>query len=140
MATTGPWASRIRRRLVLAGAGCCLLAGLGYLAGTDPHDPSSVMPRCPVRAVTGLDCPACGGLRLTYDLLHGMPAAAVRDNLFLLVCSPLLVALVVRQARAFDRGHPAPLPRPLAYGLTGAALAWMAVRNLPGWPLSPTSV
>ncbi|WP_018499911.1 DUF2752 domain-containing protein [Parafrankia discariae] len=139
MTTTGLWADRGRRRLALAGAGGCLLAGLGYLAGTDPHDPSSLLPRCPVRAVTGLDCPACGGLRLTYDLLHGMPAAAVRDNLFLLVCSPLLVILVLRQARAFDRGRPAPLPRAVGYGLAGAALAWMAVRNLPGWPLTPTS-
>jgi hypothetical protein len=37
--------------------------------------------------------------------------------------------------RAGERHH---IPRALAYGLAGAALAWMAVRNLPRWPLKPS--
>jgi hypothetical protein len=131
---------RHRRRLLLAGAAGCLAAGAGYLAFVDPHDPGAVMPTCPTKALTGLDCPACGGLRLVHDVLHGSATAAVHDNLFLLVCSPLLVALVLRQARVYERGEPAPVPRPLAYGLAGAALVWTVVRNLPGWPLTPTTV
>ncbi|WP_083473871.1 MULTISPECIES: DUF2752 domain-containing protein [unclassified Frankia] len=136
---TDEHAGRRRRRLLLAGAAGCLVAGAGYLAAVDPHDPAAAMPTCPTKALTGLDCPACGGLRLAHDLLHGMPAAAAHDNLFLLVCAPLLVALVVRQARAYERGVRAPLPRPLAHGIAGAALAWTVIRNLPGWPLTPTT-
>ncbi|OAA28537.1 Protein of unknown function (DUF2752) [Frankia sp. EI5c] len=131
--------TRRQRRALLAAGGSCLLAGIGYLAVVDPHDPAAVMPLCPVRAVTGLDCPACGGLRLTHDLLRGLPAAAARDNLFLLVCAPLLVGLALRQARAFERGGRAPVPRRLAYGLAAAALLWTVVRNLPWWPLRPAS-
>jgi hypothetical protein len=29
------------------------------------------------------------------------------------------------------------VPPALAYALAGTALAWMAVRNLPRWPLKP---
>jgi Protein of unknown function (DUF2752) len=125
-----------RRRLLLAAVPCAL-AGLGYLAVTDPHDPQALMPTCPTKLVTGLDCPACGGLRLAHDLLHGELRAAVHDNLFLLICSPVLAYLLWRQVRAVHRGERAPVPRPLAYGLAGAAVGWMVVRNLPGWPRTP---
>ncbi|KJE25179.1 Protein of unknown function (DUF2752) [Frankia torreyi] len=115
------------------------MAGLTYLAGHDPHDPSTAMPGCPIHRVTGLDCPACGTLRATYDVLHGRWAAAGHDNVFVLACAPLLAGLLARQARAVRDDRYAPLPAPLAYGLGGAALVWMIVRNLPGWPLTPGS-
>jgi hypothetical protein len=133
VATTG------RFRLTYGGAVACALAGLGYLAVADPHDPRTLMPVCPTKLVTGLDCPACGTLRLVHDLLHGNMRAALHDNLFVLICSPLLLYLLWRQVRAAHRGEKAPVPRPLAYGLAGAAFVWMIVRNLPGWPLTPTT-
>lgn len=126
-----------RERSLLGGV-VCVLVGLGYLRGADPHDPFTPMPVCPTKRVTGLDCPACGGLRLVYDLLHGDLRAARRDNPFLLICSPLLVYLLVRQAGARRQGEPAPIPPALAYGLSGSALTWMILRNLPAWPLKPT--
>lgn len=121
----------------LGGATAGVVAALAYLRVADPHDPAALMPRCPTKRITGLDCPACGGLRLVHDLLHGDLRAAADDNLFLLVCSPVLVALVVRQARSWRRGEDAPVPAGVAGGLGGAALAWMVVRNWPGWPLRP---
>ncbi|WP_242606279.1 DUF2752 domain-containing protein [Protofrankia symbiont of Coriaria ruscifolia] len=127
-----------RQWLMLSASACAL--GVGYLVVADPHDPNTVMPVCPTKIVTGLDCPACGGLRLVHDLLHGHARAAVHDNLFVLLCSPVLMYLIWRQARAVSLGEQARVPRPLAYGLAGAALVWMAVRNLPGWPLTPTSI
>ena len=124
----------------LFGGALCVLAGLSYLSVADPHDPFPLMPACPTKRVTGLDCPACGGLRMVYDFLHGDPRAALHDNPFLLICSPLLVYLSARQARARWRKEPAPIPGPLAYGLGGSALAWMMLRNRPAWPLKPTSL
>lgn len=129
---------RSRRLVTLAGAAGAV-AGLAYLSVADPHDPATAMPGCPIRHVTGLDCPACGTLRLVHDLLHGRLGAAVQDNLFVLAVSPLLLYLLLRQVRAVRRGELAPVPRPLAYGLAAAAGVWMLVRNLPGWPLTPTS-
>ncbi len=124
---------------MMIGVAACALAGIGYLAGADPHDPATFMPPCPIKLVTGLDCPACGGLRMVHDLLHGRPRAAVHDNFFLLVCSPVLLHLLWRQARAVRDGERVEVSRWLAYGLGGAAVAWMVVRNLPGWPLIPTT-
>jgi hypothetical protein len=128
-----------RRRLALAVAGLGA-AGAAYLLVADPHDPAVPMPGCPTRWVTGLDCPACGGLRLVHDLLHGQVRAAAHDNLYLLACGPVLAALLGRQAVAVARGSVAPVPRPIALGLGGGAALWMAVRNRPGWPLRPTSL
>ncbi|WP_239331743.1 DUF2752 domain-containing protein [Frankia sp. CiP3] len=126
-----------RTRLLLGAAAGAL--GVGYLAVVDPHDAAAVMPVCPAKFVTGLDCPACGGLRLVHDLLHGRLRAAVHDNLFVLLCSPVLVHLGWRRARAAWLGEQAPVPRALAHGLAAGALVWMVVRNLPGWPLAPAS-
>ena len=116
-----------------------MVAGIAYLIGVDPHDPRAWMPVCPTKLFTKLDCPACGALRLAHDLLHGDAHAAVHDNLFMLVSSPLLVYLLACHWRAMRAGQPVHVPRRLGRGLLGSALAWMAVRNLPGWWLKPTS-
>ena len=89
------------------------MGGLAYVGLGDPHSPSFVFPACPFKALTGWNCPACGGLRMTHDVLHGDFGAAVVDNVFLLVGLPLLAAwLVVRWRRgqagdadARDRRH-----------------------------------
>lgn len=77
--------------LLLAG-----LAGCAYLWGTNPHESGSLLPRCPFNWLTGLDCPACGGTRMTYDLLHVDLVAAWHDNAALLLVTPLVAVLVAR--------------------------------------------
>ena len=67
-------------------------------------------------------------------VLHGDLAAAIVDNVFLLVGLPLLVAwLLVR----WRRGQ-ALMPVPAIVVITVAASTWTVVRNLPGFPLVPT--
>lgn len=95
------------------------------------------MPTCPVKLVTGLDCPGCGGLRLTHDLLHADLRAAVHDNAFLLVCGPLLAALALRPTGGPRGARYETVPPRVAYTVAAAALLWMLVRNLPRWPLKP---
>ncbi len=73
---------------------------------------------------------------MLHDLVHGDLRAAVHDNLFLVVCGPLLVALVVHGRASRAPGGPALSPR-VAQGLAGAAAAWTLLRNLPRWPLRP---
>ena len=116
-----------------------VVAGCAYLAVNDPNNPSALMPRCPTKLVTGLDCPFCGGLRMVHDLLHGQWAAAAHANLVLMLALPLLGLLLLRPwwpssaERTFDR-----IPgRAFAIGLVVLGVAWMVVRNLPAFPLHP---
>ncbi|QNP75774.1 DUF2752 domain-containing protein [Streptomyces roseirectus] len=120
--TTGPLA------VLVAGA-----AGAAYLYGTDPHEPGHLLPRCPFRAVTGLLCPACGGTRMAYDLMHGRWGAAWLDNRALLLAAPFALALLARWMweGAVRRRH----WRPRMGGRTqvlilGFAVVWAVVRNL----------
>src|SRR5262245_64795972 len=62
-----------------------LVVGLTLLAYVAVVDPArgGLYPRCPSRLLLGLDCPFCGGLRGTHDLLHGDLAGALDHNLLL---------------------------------------------------------
>ena len=116
------------------GTGAALAGAVTYVGLADPHRPGFLFPECPFRMLTGWNCPACGGLRMTHDLLHGDVGAAVVDNVFLLVALPLLaVWLVVR----WKRGQRL-MPIPAAVTVFLAAIAWTVVRNWPGFPLVPT--
>ena len=121
-------------RAGLIGAGVAVAGALAYIGLADPHRPGFLFPGCPFKALTGLDCPACGGLRMTHDLLNGDLAAAVVDNVFLLVALPALaVWLVVRWRRGLTL-----MPMAATVTVVAAAVAWTVVRNWPGFPLVPT--
>jgi Protein of unknown function (DUF2752) len=124
-----------RHRVPVAiGAGVLLAGALTYIGFANPHDPQSTYPQCPFKWCTGWNCPFCGGLRMTYDLLHGDLLASINDNLFALIGIPLLAAWVLMRR---GRGRPAfPLPALLAFAVV--TIAWTVVRNLPGFPLIPT--
>ena len=53
--------------------------GLAYLGTHDPHVAGSY-PQCVLYSLTGIYCPACGGTRAAYDLLHGDVAGAMARN------------------------------------------------------------
>lgn len=107
-------------------------AGAGYLYGTNPHEPGHLLPRCPFRLLTGLLCPACGGTRMAYDLMHGHLEAAWLDNRLLLLTSPFALALLLRWAVEGLRGrHWRPTLSPRAQALILAtAASWTLARNL----------
>ena len=116
------------------GASALGLGALTYIGTVDPHRPGSVFPACPFKLLTGWNCPACGGLRMTHDLLHGDLAGAAVDNAFLLIGLPLLGLWWLWRRR---RKQPAFPPAVIAV-LVVAAIGWTVVRNLPGFPLIPT--
>jgi hypothetical protein len=123
-----------RRWLPALGAGALLVGAVGYVGLVDPHKPDSVFPMCPFRLLTGWNCPACGGLRMVHDVLHGDLAAAISDNVFLLVAIPVLAGWVVLRRRSGKSW----LSLPAAATFVIATLAWTVLRNLPGFPLVPT--
>jgi hypothetical protein len=116
------------------GTGTLLGGALAYVGLADPHNPNFVFPACPFNLLTGWNCPACGGLRMMHDLLHGDLAAAAVDNIFLLVGLPALLAWVLvrwRNGRAI-------FTVPAIAVIAVLAVTWTVVRNLPGFPLVPT--
>jgi len=127
---------QMRGRRLYAGLGSAALGAtaLAYVGLVDPHRPGAVFPFCPFKLLTGWNCPACGGLRMTHDVLHGDLSAAVVDNVFVLAGLPLLALCSLWQV---SRGRPAFAPRTLVI-IGVAAVVWTVVRNLPGFPLVPT--
>ena len=65
-------------------------AAVAYVGFVDPAT-RGIYPPCPSRLLLGVDCPGCGGLRGTHDLLHGDVAGALDHNLLLI---PFLAMLV----------------------------------------------
>ena len=116
------------------GTGALLGGGLAYVGLADPHNPDFDFPACPFKLLTGWNCPACGGLRMTHDLLHGDLAAAAVDNIFLLVGLPALLAWVLVRWRTERPIFTMPAIAVIAV----LAVTWTVVRNLPGFPLVPT--
>lgn len=132
---TGPAARWYRRHLYAVLGSAALLAGaLGYIGLVDPHKPDSVFPICPFRLLTGWNCPGCGALRMTHDVLHGDLTAAINDNALLLVGIPLLAGWVLLRRHSGK----SPMTLPAAATVVITLFAWTVVRNLPGFPLVPT--
>ena len=117
-----------------AWTGAVLAGAFGYVGLVDPHNTNSAYPLCPFKWLTGWNCPFCGGLRMTHDLLHGDLVATINDNLFLLVGIPALAGWIVLRRR---QGRPW-LSAPLVVTVVVAAVVWTVTRNLPGFPLVPT--
>lgn len=116
------------RHLALAGTGC---AALALVAAVDPAR-TTLGPPCPLRAVTGLDCPLCGATRATHQLLRGDVAAALELNALYVVALPVVLALVGWWA---IRGRlPAFAPR-LRWVAITAVFAFFILRNLPWEPM-----
>ncbi|WP_229795930.1 DUF2752 domain-containing protein [Saccharothrix coeruleofusca] len=109
-----------------AGAACALLLVV------DPNQPGSLLPPCPLYALTGIQCPACGSTRMVHALLHGDLAAAWHFNAVMLVAGlPLLAWLWWRWFRASRAGLPTPpLPRRVGAPVVALAVAWTLARNL----------
>lgn len=103
-----------------------------YLYGTDPHQPGHWLPRCPFNWLTGLLCPACGGTRMAYDLMHGDVVRAFHDNALLLLAAPLALGLIGRWVVEGLRGRRWRLrvsPR-VSLAVLGVAVTWTVVRNV----------
>jgi hypothetical protein len=122
---------RVRWATLAAVAGATAYVGL-----VDPSG-RGVYPLCPSLVVFGVDCPACGSLRGTHNLLRGHVGQALDHNLLLpgfLAVLGLALALWLRPLV----GRPAGtlrLPRWATVGAVALVAAFTVARNLPLAPL-----
>jgi hypothetical protein len=109
----------------------------GYLYFVDPNNPASAYPQCPLKQLTGVDCPGCGGLRATHSLVHGDIAGVLDHNVLALVIVPLIAYLITRWVLGlFGKELPQfRLPYWTRYAIPIGVLAFSIVRNIPSTPL-----
>lgn len=109
----------------------------------DPTTPGGPMPLCPIKALTGIDCPGCGSMRMLYSLMHGNLLAAARFNaLALVTLVPLAWAYVawtygrLKGRRISSWQH----NRWAAAVTLSLVVVWFVVRNIPFAPFNALHV
>lgn len=127
LGTGRPW-------LAPAAVGVGLALATAYTSWQDPNG-SGAYPGCPLRAMTGWDCPGCGGLRATHALTQGDIFGALDHNVFVAIGVPLAALLWVRWM-VLKLGVRVPgLPkvsRTAWWALGIIVVAFTVVRNIPG--------
>ena len=113
------------------------LAATAYIAAVDPNHPGHYLV-CPLLELTGLYCPACGGLRAVHDLTHLDLAGAWSMNPLFVLVAPLAVLAWARWlARACgSRRWPVTAASSrrsswAAAAALGVVLVYAVLRNLP---------
>ncbi|WP_032688976.1 DUF2752 domain-containing protein [Mycobacteroides abscessus] len=134
-------ASRLAAPVVV---GAVAVAGCTAIWLGDPTTPGGVLPVCPFKALTGLDCPACGGLRMVYSLMHGDVLAALRYNAVALVALGFLAVCFVAWTRSRWRGvtdwNPPWLRGWVASIILVVFAAWFVIRLIPIAPFTALRV
>jgi hypothetical protein len=116
------------------GAGACA----AFLYFANPHTHQVFLP-CPFHAMTGLYCPACGGLRMVHDALHGEFAQALHDNALALPALTIAALAWLNWMIGCWRGSPPIRIRRRAWVTTAVLIvmaAWTVLRNLPFAPFT----
>ena len=112
--------------LLLAAAAVAALLLMKRLGGLIP---------CPIRKLTGLNCPGCGNTRAFAALMQGRFMDSLRLNYAYTAQYDYLFAVYLRGAKSYVRRgrvslnpkHPVP-----EYAFLGLLLAWGVVRNIIG--------
>lgn len=135
-----PTERSLAQRLGLFAAGTAVGVGAAVaVALRDPETPGQ-LPGCPLYAVTGLWCPACGGLRAAHALAHGDVLTALERNPLILVFVGFALWVWWRRARQAWTGTrwvgvSSNVTMRLVLPLL---LLFTVLRNVPGWTwLSP---
>jgi hypothetical protein len=118
--------------MTLAGAGAVL-----YFFNPSTH---GFYPVCEFHALTGLNCPGCGGTRAVHQLLHGHILQALQDNALVVLSLVMLAGRGIWFAARTRRNRPvAPfLPPKGWWTFLVIVIVFAGLRNLPAFSwLSP---
>jgi hypothetical protein len=140
---TGYPARGAKATLRALGAPMAVVGGLGVCCAAvligDPTTPGGWLPVCPTKALFGIDCPGCGGMRMAYSLMHGDLPAALHYNAVSLVFILLFVWSTVAWTVGRLRGRWVNSWlhwrwTPLTVGVV--FVVWFVIRNLPFAPFT----
>ncbi|MFE7124690.1 DUF2752 domain-containing protein [Streptomyces sp. NPDC057617] len=103
-----------------------------YVGLVDPNE-TGHYPVCPLLLLTGLYCPACGGLRSAHAVAHGDLATAFGANALAVIGYAIFAAVWVAWVVRAGKGLPVRITLgPLWWwGLGAVVLIFTVVRNLP---------
>lgn len=125
----------MRRLAGPVGTAVLAIGACSYLAVVNPNE-AGHYPVCPSRALLGVDCPGCGGMRGIYCLMHGDVAGALNHNVLLVAILPIAIALwVLWLLRAVRGSYPAVTHRQFKFrnlmliGGLATLLAFGVIRN-----------
>jgi hypothetical protein len=127
-----PRRSKRASQVIAVGATVALGAACLYTFLVDPNNPSNAYPKCPLKALTDIDCPGCGGLRATNALLHGDIVGAADHNLLALILLPVMAFLFLRWVLAqFDITIPTiRCPHAFTWITPSVLIAFTIARNI----------
>lgn len=123
---------KLHRRTVVAASSIAvttaLLSALKWIY-VSPRD--GMLAECIVPQLTGYYCPACGGLRATYDILHGDILGGLGNNFLVVLVFYAVVSLATRSVLSLLR------PSWKSYvGLVDLKVAWLAVFLIPAFGIA----
>lgn len=114
-----------RKGLLLTVFSTAILAVGIWAAYRFNPEQASWFPKCPVRSLTGLNCPGCGTARAIHAASNGHWREAFRYNPILAVAIPFLVAIIINPSWAKKAS--------VSWTVFTVAVLWMLVRNLFRW-------
>lgn len=116
-----------------------VVAGIVYYV-LDPTQPNTWAPRCPLKLLTGWDCPSCGTQRAFHSLLHGDILTALHYNLFMVISLPFALLVVLASwynfNHRFDRLNHMLCNRYVLIAYIILYFMWWIVRNIPTFSFS----
>jgi hypothetical protein len=116
----------------------CMAAAFTYVLQNNPTDAhGDPLGPCAFKALTGYDCPGCGGTRMVWYLLHGNIYEAARYHVVALLAVPVLVWTYIVWTVQRLTGYKLPTKRIPLGVILGYLIAWFVfavLRNLPWAP------
>lgn len=95
-----------------------------------------LVPKCPVKLLTTLDCPGCGFQRALHAVLHGNFIEAIRYNKFLLFAIPLTCLWFINSmmiehiSNQANRMKIQKVNRGIIYVYIFGYICWFIIRNI----------
>lgn len=121
---------RPKRYVIRAAAAIAVAALIAIYFIFDPQE--GFFPRCPSKAITGLDCPGCGSQRAFHALLHGDVAQAMKYNFLMVAMLPVMGLLIAAETlrNRYPRFYSSMNSKGLCITLLVAVCLWGVARNL----------
>lgn len=120
---------QIRRTIIVVTALAVAAIVISIYAIFDPS--SGFFPACPIKTLTGINCPGCGSQRAFHALLHGDIEAAWHLNALIFPLTPVAALIIVAELtrKQHPRFHRAMTSPAIIAAIIALIILWTIVRN-----------